>query len=87
MTYWISQIFYETMNSSVIISILLVFLAVGCSNPDEKKNAHLQKGMEYQEKGDTNAAILEFKNYVQVDPKFADARYQLTAISQIGCCV
>ena len=54
---------------SIIVSILFILLAAGCSNPEEKKTAHYQKGMEYQEKGDNNAAILEFKNAVQVDPK------------------
>ena len=65
------------LHGSVLVSILLMLLAAGCSNPEEKKSAHYQKGIEYQEKGNTDAAILEFKNAVQVDPKFADARYQL----------
>ena len=38
-------------------NFIVIFLFLGCANTEEKKNAHFQKGMEYQEKGDNNAAI------------------------------
>ncbi len=62
---------------TLFVHMLIILLLLGCSSADEKKNAHFQKGIEYHEKGDTSAAILEFKNAVQIDPKFAEAYAEL----------
>ena len=60
---------------AVIFTIALLFS--GCSDPEKKKVAHYNKGMEYVEKEEWKTAIAELKNAVLIDPKYADARYQL----------
>ena len=56
---------------------LCMALLVACASPEEKKAAHFTKGMEYLDSANANAAILEFRNAIQIDPKYAEARYQL----------
>ncbi len=61
----------------VLFTLILVVIA-GCGiSPEEKKAAHYQKGMAYINSGEYRAAVIEFRNAVQIDPAFADARYQL----------
>lgn len=68
-----------TQNKNLICFLLcaLLMATTSCSNDLEKKEAHYNKGMEYVTADNTKAAILEFRNAVQIDPKFANARYQL----------
>jgi len=49
----------------------------GCASDAEKKTSHYQKGMEYVAANNEKAAIVEFRNAVQIDSKYAAARYQL----------
>lgn len=61
-----------------VFFFIAVLLLIGCStSPEEKKTAHYQKGMEYVNAGEYRAAVIEFRNAVQIDPSFAEARYQL----------
>jgi tetratricopeptide (TPR) repeat protein len=50
---------------------------IGCASDAEKKARHYQKGMEYVAANNDKAAIVEFRNAVQIDSKYAAARYQL----------
>jgi tetratricopeptide (TPR) repeat protein len=58
-------------------ALLGVLLVIGCSGPEEKKMKFFSKGKALYEKGDLVKAGLEFKNAIQIDPKFADAYYML----------
>lgn len=60
-----------------IISIFLFFNLTCCSTPSEKKEKHYLRALEYIKINDDKAAILELKNAIQMDGKFANARYQL----------
>ncbi len=62
--------------AGVLLCVLLI-VTTSCSNKKDKKEAHYQKGIEYVAVDNNKAAILEFRNAVQIDPKFAEARYQL----------
>jgi tetratricopeptide (TPR) repeat protein len=62
---------------SLCCIILVLSLLPGCSDPDKKKQKHFSRAIEYIQQEDSNAAILELRNAIQIDPKFADARYQL----------
>ncbi|HEX8042539.1 tetratricopeptide repeat protein [Candidatus Deferrimicrobium sp.] len=57
--------------------LLACFLLVACSGPEAKKAKFLERGKEHSAKGDFVRAGLEFKNAIQIDPKFAEAYHQL----------
>ncbi len=57
--------------------IFTLFFAISCSNPEAKKKDHYAKALQYVEKDNTKAAIIELRNAIQLDPKYAEARYQL----------
>ncbi len=60
-----------------IILALCFCLLVSCSSPDEKKERHYLKAMEYVKQDKARAAILELRNAIQIDAAYANARYQL----------
>ena len=60
-----------------LCGLLILALAVGCSGPEEKKLKFFNKGKELYEKGQYTEAKLEFKNALQIDPKYAEAYYLL----------
>jgi len=62
-------IFLLLLSASVVI--------YGCGSDEEKKLAHLEKGKEYFEKGEYKSAQIEFKNAIQIDPRFTEAYSQL----------
>lgn len=66
-----------TRLATAIFLVILLFTLPACSSNDQKKTKHYQKALEYMKIADDKAAIIEFKNAIQVDAKFADARYQL----------
>ncbi len=64
--------------SGFILSWLLVsalFLS-GC-NLFSSSEERYRKAVEYQEKGELNAAIIEYKNVIKSDPEHAQARFML----------
>ena len=63
--------------------LLTCFLLVACGGPEAKKAKFLERGKEYSAKGDFVRAGLEFKNAIQIDPKFAEAYHQL-GLSQLS---
>ena len=69
------------MRNRYIVSIVTTLLAValvGCSkNPDVAKKKYLESGMKYMEQEKYDSAIIQFRKAIQIDPKFADAHYQL----------
>ena len=48
----------------------MAFVAAGCGGPEQKKMKFYNKGKALFEKGDLRKARLEFKNAIQIDPKF-----------------
>ncbi len=67
---------WSTITTSIAAVILLVFLT-GCQNDEVTKDKHLQKAMIYIKDAKEKEAIIELRNAIQIDPKFAEARYQL----------
>ena len=63
--------------TSAIFFCLAMMLVMGCSGPEQKKLKFFNKGKALYEKGQIMEARLEFKNAIQIDPKFADAYYML----------
>ena len=66
-----------TRLSATLCIFFFFFNLSGCSTPDNKKEQHYQKALEYIKIDNDKAAILELRNAIQLDAKFADARYQL----------
>jgi Tfp pilus assembly protein PilF len=62
--------------SHLLVMFLCLFL-VACSSPEEKKERHYLKALEYIKQEDPKAAMIELRNAIQIDAKYADARYQL----------
>ena len=60
-----------------LICLIAVLLFSGCSSDEEKKQIHFEKGKALFEKGDFKSARLEFKNAIQIDPKFVTAQLKL----------
>src|SRR6185369_7450222 len=65
-------------------AILMAALIFGCSGPEAKKLKFFSKGKALYEKGDMAKAGLEFKNAIQIDPKYADAYYMLGMVDLAG---
>ncbi len=63
--------------AAAFIFFLALTLIAGCSGPEEKKMKFFNKGKALYEKGKIAEARLEFKNAVQIDPKYAEAYYML----------
>jgi TolA-binding protein len=58
-----------------LCTLLVLTLIAGCGGPEQKKMKFYNKGKALYEKGDYVKAGLEFRNAIQIDPKFADAYY------------
>ena len=65
----------------LVVLLFTLSLVLGCSGPEEKKMKFFNKGKALYEKGDYVKAALEFKNAVQIDPKFADGYYMLGKVA------
>ena len=62
----------------IVMSMLAVVLLGGCSrNPDVAKRKYLESGMKYMEQEKYDSAAIQFKKALQIDPKYAEAHYQL----------
>jgi len=65
-------------SKNLFLLFLILFSTLwGCASDEQKKASYLDKGKAYYEKGDYRSAILEFKNAVQIDPKYSDAHYMI----------
>src|SRR5271169_4220450 len=68
---------YLVTVATALLALLLVS-ATGCkSNPEKAKKKYLESGLSYVDKKQYDAAAIQFKKALQVDPKFAEAYYQL----------
>ena len=65
-----------------LISVLVIIAAFSsCArDPNLRKQKYFESGQRYFERGNLDAAAIEFRNAVGVDPAFADAHYKLALI-------
>ena len=62
---------------TIVMAVLAVALA-GCSrNPEVAKKKYLESGMKYMDQEKYDSAAIQFKKALQIDPKYAEAHYQL----------
>jgi Tfp pilus assembly protein PilF len=67
--------------------VLGIFVGIfpACSTPEENKAKHFEKGMNYFQEEKYKEAVIEFKNVVQIDPKYGPGHYQMAlAYLKIG---
>lgn len=62
---------------ATILALTIALSQFACSDPGDKKEKHYKRALEYIKIDDDKAAVLELRNAIQLDAKFADARYQL----------
>jgi len=67
---------FSRLAASILVVFFLVFLSA-CPDSSQKKEKHFQRALEYVKIDDEKAAIIELRNAIQLDAKYADARYQL----------
>ena len=63
--------------TAVILSLFLLVSLSGCLDSGKDKDESYKKAMAYIEQSKDKEAIIELRNAIQADPKYADARYQL----------
>ena len=60
---------------------LMLLLAIGCSrDPETLKREYLASGDAYVAQGKLNEAVIEYRNAIQQDARFGDARYKLAEV-------
>src|SRR5215469_8490810 len=65
-----------TAATALVATVLMV--ATGCKgNPEKAKKKYLESGLAYVDKKQYDAAVIQFRKALQVDPNYADAHYQL----------
>src|SRR3984893_8463806 len=71
------------MSRSVALRLLLLGFVItglftGCSrDPNVRKQKFLESGNRYRDKGKFREAAIQYSNAVQMDPRFAEAHFQL----------
>ncbi len=62
---------------ALLVAALFGF-AAGCKkNPEVAKKKYLESGNEYMQQGKFQEARLQYRNALKLDPRFAEAYYQL----------
>jgi len=64
-----------------ILATLVVSL-YACGGAEERKEKYLEKGKTYFEEKNYDKAKIEFKNVLQIDPKFADAYFYMGQLEE-----
>ena len=62
----------------LLVGFLIPALFTGCTrDPNVRKQKFLESGNNFRDKGKLREAAIQYANAVQVDPRFAEAHYQL----------
>src|ERR1022692_4124253 len=71
----------EGMRNRYIVFVVIAVLSivfVGCTrNPETAKRKYVESGMKYMEQKKYDSALIQFKKALQVDPRYAEAHYEL----------
>ncbi len=65
------------MNLKKLSVVLLTFFLISCGKTQYTENEHLQRAIKYSNNGETKAAIIEYKNALQLNQKNASTRLSL----------
>lgn len=64
------------MRKTLTLIAFFIFIA-GCSSQDLSKKEYFEQGRSFRDSGNSNGAILAFKNAIEKDQNYFEARYQL----------
>ena len=65
------------LKPGLIQAVCLAILLSACGGEEGRKAAYLEKGKAYFEEGNYDKAKIEFRNVLQIDPKFAEGFYMM----------
>jgi putative PEP-CTERM system TPR-repeat lipoprotein len=70
--------------SRIFVPLIVLSLSWACSeaNPEVAKREYLESGNRYFKQKKYNESIVEYRNAIQQDPKFGEARFQLAEAYQ-----
>lgn len=63
------------IKKSLVVAVTATLIA--CGGAEERKEKYLEKAISYLEQDNFDKARIEFKNVLQIDPKFAEAYYYM----------
>ena len=75
-----NTLFKRVIKRLLIASLISVLFA--CGGKEERKAVYLEKGKAYLEQGNLKKAKIEFKNVLQIDPKFAQGHYFMGVVEE-----
>src|SRR5271156_4305833 len=59
------------------LALGILLLAACSTEPNKQKRKYLTSAEQYFKRGEYQAAVVELRNAVQIDPNYAEAHYQL----------
>jgi len=66
----------------VVLLFCLVVIVASCGGAEERKVKYLEKGKAYLEDNNLKKARIEFKNVLQIDPKYAEAYFYMGRLQE-----
>ncbi len=72
--------FKNAIKKLLVVSLITVLFA--CGGKEERKAAYLEKGKAYLAEKNYKKAKIEFKNVLQIDPKFAEAYFYMGQLEE-----
>jgi putative PEP-CTERM system TPR-repeat lipoprotein len=59
----------------ILVLVMVTLIVAGCGGAESRKAKYLERGKNYLSEQNYDKAIVEFKNVLQIDPKYADAYF------------
>jgi tetratricopeptide (TPR) repeat protein len=66
---------YGKLMRDIIMLIMVALVVSGCGGAESRKMKYLERGQSYLTEENYDKAIIEFKNVLQIDPKYAEAYF------------
>ena len=72
---------HRTRHRLLALGLAALFTSLGCrANPDVAKQEYLKSGDRYVEQGKLPEAVVQYRNALQQDPRFGEARLKLAEV-------
>jgi tetratricopeptide (TPR) repeat protein len=71
---------FNVLTVFLLISSLLFFFNVACSKKAEQAKMHFDKALQYEEQRQPEEALKEYKQAIQLNPRYAEAHLRLGAL-------